>query len=156
MARTTEAGRFIGRSAELVRLDDALSAAVGGGGGRTVVIGGEAGIGKTWLLERFATAAKERGAHVLAGACLEVGGHGVPYAPFVEALRGLVRSVDPGRLPAVLGPDRRQLARLLPELGDRPGTYPISSSSTATARHACSSSFSASSSAWLDRPRSSL
>ncbi len=120
MARTTEAGRFIGRSAELVRLDDALSAAVGGGGGRTVVIGGEAGIGKTWLLERFATAAKERGAHVLAGACLEVGGHGVPYAPFVEALRGLVRSVDPGRLPAVLGPDRRQLARLLPELGDRP------------------------------------
>lgn len=119
MAGSTETGWFIGRVAERTRLDDALAAATAGRAG-TVVVGGEAGIGKTWLLDRFAAATAAGGAHVLAGACLEVGGHGVPYAPFVEALRGLVRATEPGRLPAILGPDRRQLARLLPELADRP------------------------------------
>ena len=39
--------------------------------------------------------------------------------PFVEGLRGLVRSVERARLPAILGPDRLQLARLLPELAER-------------------------------------
>ena len=118
MARTREARRFIGRAAELARLDDALSAARDGVG-RTVIVGGEAGIGKTWLVERFAAAATQGGAHVVSGACLELGGRGVPYAPFVEGLRGLVRSVERARLPAILGPDRLQLARLLPELAER-------------------------------------
>ena len=57
---------------------------------------------------------------MLVGACLEFGGVGVPFVPFVEAFRSLSRSVEPVRLPALLGPGRRGLARLLPELAERP------------------------------------
>lgn len=119
MADTSEGTQFIGRADELTRLEVALTRAAEGKGG-VVIIGGEAGIGKSRLLDRFATIARGRGAHVLSGACLEFGGRGVPYAPFVEALRVLARSVDRARLPALLGPGRRGLARLLPELDEQP------------------------------------
>jgi DNA-binding CsgD family transcriptional regulator/tetratricopeptide (TPR) repeat protein len=116
-------GAFIGRHDELTRLATALGRA-GAGGGRTIVIGGEAGIGKTHLIERFATDARMGGAQVLVGACIEFGGQGVPFAPFVEALRRLFREVEPGRVPATFGPGRRGLARLLPELDERPSDAP--------------------------------
>jgi len=106
---------FIGRKAELARLEQAL-ARVGTEAGATIIVGGEAGIGKTWLLDHFAAIARTDGGQVLSGACLEFGGRGVPFAPFVEALRSLVRSVEPARLPALLGPARRGLAPLLPDL----------------------------------------
>ena len=106
---------FIGRGAELARLEAAL-ARVESGVGSTVVIGGEAGIGKTRLVDEFTRFAAARGSTVLAGSCLPSGGRATPYAPFVEGLRGCIRSVEPGRLPALLGPGRRELARLLPEL----------------------------------------
>ena len=106
---------FIGRGDELARLEVAR-ARVEAGSGSTVVIGGEAGIGKTRLVEEFARAVAARGGTVLAGSCLPSGGRATPYAPFVEALRGSIRMVEPGRLPALLGPGRRELARLLPEL----------------------------------------
>jgi DNA-binding CsgD family transcriptional regulator len=117
---TAERAGFIGRGAELARLDAALERTAAGRG-RTVIVGGEAGIGKSRLLEAFAERACDtHGAHVVIGACLEVGERGVPYAPFVEALRGLTRSVEPARLPALLGPGRREFARLLPELDTTP------------------------------------
>ena len=106
---------FIGRGAELARLE-AARARVETGAGTTVVIGGEAGIGKTRLIEEFARAAATRGNTVLSGSCLPSVGRATPYAPFVEALRGSIRTVEPGRLAALLGPGRRELARLLPEL----------------------------------------
>ena len=56
---------------------------------------------------------------VLGGACLAAGSGAIPYAPFVEALRGLTRSVEPARLPALLGPARNEIARLLPEVAPR-------------------------------------
>ena len=120
MVDTAERTGFIGRGAELARLEAALERTTAGRGG-TVLVGGEAGIGKTRLLDTFAEIARStRGAHVVGGACLEIGDRGVPYAPFVEALRGLTRSVEPARLPALLGPGRRELARLLPELDTAP------------------------------------
>jgi DNA-binding CsgD family transcriptional regulator/tetratricopeptide (TPR) repeat protein len=109
---------FVGRSRELARLRDALASTVAGNGGRVVVIGGEAGIGKSSLAARFAVAVQPA-VHVLAGSCLEAAEEALPYAPFVEILRTIVREMPDGRLPAVLGPGRAELTRLLPELATR-------------------------------------
>ncbi len=113
-----ERGVLHGRDREGARLDTAFAAAVAGQGS-TLIVGGEAGIGKSRLVGRLATSARERGATVLIGACLPIGSGSIPYAPFVEALRGLARSVEPARLAALLGPSRHELERLLPELAPR-------------------------------------
>jgi DNA-binding CsgD family transcriptional regulator/tetratricopeptide (TPR) repeat protein len=106
---------MVGRDEELARLDEALADAAGRRG-RTVVIGGEAGIGKTRLVSAVAQSADQRQFTVLTGACLPPASGSVPYGPFVEWLRALVRSVDPGRVPALLGPARDEIGRLLPEI----------------------------------------
>jgi DNA-binding CsgD family transcriptional regulator/tetratricopeptide (TPR) repeat protein len=113
---------FVGREAELAHLRAGLDAVVASHAARCVVIGGEAGIGKSRLLQRFT--AEAAGAMVLEGACLEMGGDALPYAPFVEILRALVRQTPEGRLPAVLGTGRAELTRLLPELATRAGELP--------------------------------
>jgi predicted ATPase len=106
---------FIGRAAELGRLADAYARVVAGDA-RSVVVAGEAGIGKTRLVEGFAARVTATGGRVLIGGCLPLGAGGLPYGPFVEALRGLFRDVDPATLPALLGPGRSELARLMPEV----------------------------------------
>jgi DNA-binding CsgD family transcriptional regulator len=126
VVETIESRRFVGRGAELARLEAALRE-LSSGTGAAVIVGGEAGIGKSHLVAHFAQRAREAGATVLVGASLEFGEGGVPYAPFVEALRSLVRSVEPARLPALLGPARAELARLLPELTTRAEAVQISS-----------------------------
>jgi ATP/maltotriose-dependent transcriptional regulator MalT len=108
-------GRFVARGAELARLDAAFDRA-NGAIATTVIVGGEAGIGKTRLVEEFVAAARVKGGTALMGSCLPTGGRATPYAPFVEALRGAIHAVEPGRLPALLGPGRAELGRLLPEL----------------------------------------
>jgi len=113
---------FIGRASELKRLEDALDRAWAGRG-TVVVIAGEAGVGKTRLVERFADAARSRDARVIEGACLDVGDGALPYAPFVEILRE-VRATEPGHLPALLGPARGEVTRLLPELATRAADLP--------------------------------
>ena len=59
---------------------------------------------------------------MLTGACLRIGDGGLPFAPFVAALRELVRGVPPGELAALLGPGRGRLARLVPELDGPAGS----------------------------------
>ena len=89
----------------------------------TILIAGEAGVGKTRLvaeLERHATTA---GARVLAGDCIELAEGELPFAPLTGALRPLARELGPAELDAL--PGREELARLLPELGD-PGERWIS------------------------------
>ncbi len=114
---------FVGRGAELSRLRAALAATVSERAGRSVVIGGEAGIGKSRLVRRFADevegATGAPSAAVLEGACLEVAGDTLPYAPFVEMLRTLVRETPTELLPALLGPGRAELTRIVPELATR-------------------------------------
>ena len=110
---------FIGRTAESERLAAAYARAVGGES-RLVLVAGEAGIGKSRLVERFGEEMAARGARVLVGGCLPLGTGGLPYAPFVEAFRALLRDVDPGAMPALLGPNRGELARLMPEIRARP------------------------------------
>jgi DNA-binding CsgD family transcriptional regulator len=108
--------RFVGRAEELARLDGALADAAGGGA-RTLLLGGEAGIGKTRLLAEFTTRGRSAGARVLAGGCLQVGEGTLPYAPVSQLLRQLVRELDPATLDQVVGIGRAELARLVPDLG---------------------------------------
>ena len=59
------------------------------GGGATVLVGGEAGIGKTRLASELATRARDAGFEVLLGHSIDLVGTDLPYQPFVEALRPL-------------------------------------------------------------------
>ncbi|MGW0373926.1 ATP-binding protein, partial [Streptomyces coeruleorubidus] len=63
---------FVGRAAELSMLDEVLAGAAAGDP-QALLIGGEAGVGKTRLVEEFAGAARRRGAVVALGGCVEIG-----------------------------------------------------------------------------------
>lgn len=114
---------FVGRSGELTKLTGALARATGtgpaGGGGepQALLIGGEAGVGKTRLVEEFLAVAVRREAVVAVGGCVEIGADGLPYAPFSTALRALRRTL-PEEMAAACAGQEGELARLLPELGE--------------------------------------
>ncbi|MEO3977214.1 AAA family ATPase [Streptomyces sp. CAU 1734] len=121
---------FVGRARELSALTGALSRATGGaadphGGQRlpgepqALLIGGEAGVGKTRLIEELISRACGDGAMVAVGGCVEIGADGLPFAPFSSALRALHRHL-PRELAAAAAGQEEELARLLPELGERP------------------------------------
>ncbi|MFI6991242.1 helix-turn-helix transcriptional regulator [Nonomuraea wenchangensis] len=107
---------FVGRARELAALRDALAEARAGVPA-TVLVGGEAGVGKTRLLGEFADRADD--ALVLVGGCLELGTEGLPFAPFTAVLRGLVRRLGRDGVAALVpGGATSGLARLLPEFGE--------------------------------------
>ena len=68
----------------------------------------------------MADRARIGGDTVLWGSCPASGGATLPYAAITQALRDHLRSVERERWPALLGPGRRELARLLPELAPGP------------------------------------
>lgn len=107
---------FVGRADELGVLHDALARTVTGEP-QALLLGGEAGVGKTRLLEEFATAAVREGAVFVSGGCVEIGADGLPFAPFSTALRAL-RRLLPDELAAAAAGQEDELARLLPELGE--------------------------------------
>jgi DNA-binding CsgD family transcriptional regulator/tetratricopeptide (TPR) repeat protein len=84
---------FVGREDELSRLHGALRSAAAGTPG-ILLVGGEAGVGKTRLLQEFARRARDE-AEVLLGSCVNVSGGGLPYGPIVDALRALTRTLGP-------------------------------------------------------------
>ena len=98
---------LVGRGDQLAALRRAWRRASAGSAG-VVLVEAAAGGGKTRLLSEFAGEARDAGAVVLAGRCLQDGV--VPFAPFTEALRRIAG--DP--LPAWVVDE---LTRLLPELG---------------------------------------
>jgi len=112
---------FVGRAAESARLAAARDRAAAGTP-TVVVVGGEAGVGKSRLVGELVAGSRAAGATVLAGGCVELGGEGLPFAPVVAALRMLARGLGGAELATALpGPARSELARLLPELGPPPG-----------------------------------
>ncbi|MEV0383724.1 AAA family ATPase [Nonomuraea sp. NPDC050643] len=108
---------FVGRARELAALGDALGRARAGASA-TVLVGGEAGVGKTRLITEF-TGNRADDALVLVGGCLELGTEGLPFAPFTAVLRGLVRRLGRDGVAALVpGGNTRGLARLSPEFGE--------------------------------------
>jgi len=76
---------LVGRDAEIAVLGESW-ARVRDGSPATVLIGGEAGIGKTRLVRHFTAEAAE--AEVLYGGCVDLSGGDLPFVPFTAALRG--------------------------------------------------------------------
>jgi DNA-binding CsgD family transcriptional regulator len=111
--------RFIGRGAELRALDRGLAAAIAGRSA-AFLVAGDAGVGKTRLVDEVLTRAGASGATALVGGCLDVEEGRLPFAPFAEALRPHLRELDPGARRELLAPGGEELARLLPELAERP------------------------------------
>src|ERR1700684_4291547 len=91
---------LVGRATEMAALQAAFDA-VRQGGPAALLIGGEAGVGKTRLISEFAAEARAAGARVLSGGCLELGADGLPFGPFTAMLRGLVREVGEDELIAM-------------------------------------------------------
>ncbi|MFB9967584.1 helix-turn-helix transcriptional regulator [Sinosporangium siamense] len=112
---------FVGREAELSGLADALAQSRTNAAS-AVLLAGEAGIGKTRLVQRFMEQAAREGAHVLAGGCVELSSEGLAYAPFTAALRQLVRETGAEGVKALLPEGAsRDFSRLLPEFGTPDG-----------------------------------
>lgn len=106
---------MVGRQGEVQALSDALSRTIAGEQA-TIVVGGEAGVGKSRLIQELAGSARQAGARVLIGSCVELDGGGIPFAPVVEMMRDLAAELPAGELDATLGSARAEVGRLVPEL----------------------------------------
>lgn len=79
---------------------------------------GEPGIGKTRLAEQLGTYAGLRGAQTLVGQCHETEA-GIPYLPFVDALRQYVAGCGDDALRSELGSAGPDVAKLVSEVTQR-------------------------------------
>ena len=85
-----QAAPIFGRDRELAELTAALGLDPGAEAtGESVLLGGDAGIGKTRVVTELVAAAREADRRVLVGHCLDLGDSAMPFQPFVEALSGL-------------------------------------------------------------------
>ena len=111
------------------RLDAALR-----GEGSLVFITGEAGIGKTRLAYELRSYAKLRGAQCLMGKGGEREG-AVPYQPWSAIIKEYVRWAPPLLVFKAVGTFAPELAKLVPELGEKLGTIPPSASAPSVQEH---------------------
>jgi DNA-binding CsgD family transcriptional regulator/tetratricopeptide (TPR) repeat protein len=102
MARRVSSEKLIGRSAELATIDTLL-AGLGGSGqpatARCLLVGGEAGVGKTRLVTELARMARSFGYGVATGACVENGAEILPLNAVVQLLESLASGGFPSAVP---------------------------------------------------------
>ena len=136
----TMAGRIvspelIGREQQLEVIGRALQDAQRGRA-RTVLLGGEAGIGKSRVLAAALERARADGAVVLLGGCIGLAEGSLPFAPIVEALRPYIRELEgldhDGRS-APAGVPRQALSAVAAALGMLT-EYPVAASAGAEMR----------------------
>jgi DNA-binding SARP family transcriptional activator len=124
---------FVGREREQEALAAGLDEALAGEG-RLFLLGGEPGVGKSRLAGRLAGRARAEGVRVLAGRCWEAGG-APAYWPWVQALQSHVRAEGAASVRAQAGDGARDLAQILPELGELfPDLPPLVSTDPEVAR----------------------
>ena len=130
----TDVGRiFVGRDDEFRQLEQLWKEAAAGDR-RMALLAGEPGVGKTRLAAELARTVHDQAAAVLVGRCDE--DLGVPFQPFVEALRHLTDHVTDDELPSRLGRHAGELERLLPGLRERlPDAPPLLQSDPETERY---------------------
>ena len=123
---------MVGRSAQLATLRKVYRQ-VREGSPAVVLLGGEAGAGKTRLITEFTHAIAGQ-AVLLSGGCVDLGGAGLAFAPYTAALRGLVRQLGVDKVAALVpGGVPAELGRLLPVLR-APGPPDPGSGDAGTAR----------------------
>ena len=115
---------FVGREAELERLEELWRRAASGER-QIAFLAGEPGIGKTRLAGELAGSARVNAARVLYGRCDE--DLGVPYQPFVEALRQFVEPIGNDAIHPPLGRFPGELTRV---------SFLTSRTGSPTSRHA--------------------
>jgi predicted ATPase len=114
MVRRVTSSNYIGRVHERAQLDAALDAAVHGEPA-LVLIGGEAGIGKTRLVTEVEAMARRRDGMMLRGHSVQTTIGSTAFAPFVEILHRL-HADAPEDLASIDDRARAELARLVPRL----------------------------------------
>ncbi len=105
---------LIGRAREVAELGEAIAAAADGRGSLWL-LSGEAGIGKSRLLEEWAAIAHARGACVLWGRCWEAGG-APAFWPWIQVLRAMLAGLDDGERVRLLEARAAIVAELVPEV----------------------------------------
>jgi DNA-binding SARP family transcriptional activator len=105
---------FVGREVEFAELAAAWKEAVGGRPGMVLVLG-EAGIGKTRLVEAVAELAGATGGLVVQARCYEAE-RSLFLQPVAEAVRAAALALPPGRVAAAAGDAAGTLAELVPDL----------------------------------------
>lgn len=90
--RSRTVTRIVGRDAELTVLRAALDDTIGGHH-RFVVVSGEAGIGKSWLLQELTAAARAANCLTLTGRAAEFEAD-VPFAVLIDAIDNYLRTLD--------------------------------------------------------------
>src|SRR4051794_41826207 len=108
MAHRVSSRELVGRQEELAVLTALVERAVAGEGGAALVTG-VAGVGKSRLVVELGRRAREAGALVLVGECVDLAEAELPHAPGGAAPRGPAR----GRAGPV-GPGRPRAGRALP------------------------------------------
>ena len=103
---------FVGRTTELQLLHDAMEEAASGRGG-VLLVTGEAGIGKTRLMQEVAGWASDNGWRVLVGRCWEEGG-APAYWPWIQVVREAGGDFEqlpgPAGTPVSVDPESRRFA----------------------------------------------
>ena len=106
---------FIGRDSELVALADAVT---GQRSSRTSwLVGGDAGVGKTRLVQEVASRAASEGVVVATGGCLPTARGSLPFVAIIEALRSLCDAFDRDVITDAVSA-HPELGLLLPELAE--------------------------------------
>ena len=106
---------LVGRDEEVSVLEDALLSALRGDG-EAVVLGGEAGMGKSRLVSELTKRARRLGCAVMSGACSEAE-LSLPYLPFLEAIGNYLSTQDVAAVRERLGSAADELAQLFPQMG---------------------------------------
>jgi DNA-binding CsgD family transcriptional regulator len=117
-SRRVSSPTLVGRRDELASLRTVLDE-IADGRPQVVVIGGESGVGKTRLVDE-ATAGLGDRVRVLRGQCLVFGAE-LPYLPFAEIIREIIRETDHDGIEELFGPAGPELAQFIPELGEAVG-----------------------------------
>jgi class 3 adenylate cyclase/tetratricopeptide (TPR) repeat protein len=113
---------LIDRTTELTKLKGTFENAVASRSS-VVALQGEAGVGKTRLMQELGMHAQSKGAVVLTGAASEAG---LPYGPWVEAARQYMAQAPSELLRRMLGRNASEFVKLIPDIVAKLGSIPPS------------------------------